>query len=154
MEYVSRPWLAVPPWTQVRLSHGGVATVLPHWPLYQRRITLPGRAPVVFEPLPMAMVDVCEPTTEECLAHLAARFGQPEVLAEYGSSGEWWQCPDVTTRTVDAHLRDMHRTLDLGTTSHLTRSVNESLTHHWQVHHQLLVHPLPVPHFHSRETPR
>ena len=152
MDYISRPWLAVVPWTQVRLSHGAIATVLPHWPLYQRRIMLPGRPPVVFEPAPMAMVDVCEPTDAECLATLALAFGQPEVLAKLdGLSGDWYRAPEMVASTVNRHLRDFHRTLDLGTTYHATRSVSESLAYHWQLHQQVLVHPLPIKHLHSRE---
>lgn len=155
MEYVTRPWLAVVPWTQVRLSSGAIATVLPHWPLYQRRIMLPGRAPVVFVPEPMAMVEVCEPDEAEALANLALVFGQPEHLAALdGLTADWWRCPEVDAGTVNRHLRDFHRNLDTGTTSHLTRNVNDSLNYHWQVHHQVLVHPLPVRHFHDRETPR
>lgn len=152
MNYVSRPWLAVTPWTQVRLGPGVIATVLPHWPLHERRFTLPGRAPVVFTPAPMAFVEVCEPTEPEALATLALAFGQPEHLGRLdGLTADWWRCPEVTERNIDAHLRDWHRTHDLGTTSHRTRNVNESLRYHWQVHHQLLVHPLPVAHFHDRE---
>lgn len=150
MIYVSRPWLAVPPWTQVRLSHGAIATVLPHWPLYQRRIMLPGRAPVVFTPEPMAFVDVCEPSDEEALATLAAVFGPLELVREQVTEGAdpWWRCPEVEPATALAHLRDVHRTLDTGTTSHLVGSVGEALRYHWQVHHQQLVHPLPIKHFH------
>jgi hypothetical protein len=154
VDYVSRPWLAVVPWTQVRLSSGAIATVLPHWPLYQRRLMLPGRAPVVFTPEPMAFAEVCEPDDQEALATLAAAFGPLEVVAEYGATADWWRCPAVDERSVYAHLRDVHRTLDRGTTSHLTSSVNDALRYHWQVHHQLLVHPLPLKHFHDQGVTR
>lgn len=113
---------------------------------------LPGMPPVVFTPAPMAFVEVCEPDDVEALTTLALVFGQPEHLGRLdGLTGEWWRCPEPTAATVDRHLRDMHRTQDRGTTSHLTGSVNESLTYHYQIHRQVLVHPLPVPHFHDRE---
>lgn len=147
MNYVSRPWLAVVPWTQVRLSHGAIATVLPHWPLYQRRIMLPGRAPVVFEPAPAAFVDVCEPSDEEALAVLAATFGPLELIAEQ-VAGEWWRCPPINAENVLGHLRDIHRTHERGTTSYLPRSVGDAWRYHYLVHQQVLVHPLPIKHFH------
>lgn len=150
MNYVTRPWLAVVPWSQVLLSSGAIATVLPHWPPHQRRMMLPGRAPVVFEPAPMAMVTVCEPDDVEALAAIAAVFGKPDVLAELdGKTGQWWRCPPAVAATVDAHLRDWHRNLDPGATSHLTRNVNDALQYHWQLHQQVLVHPLPSLHFHA-----
>lgn len=152
MEYVSRPWLAVVPWTQVRLSHGAIATVLPHWPLYQRRIMLPGRAPVVFEPAPGAFVEVCEPSTEEALAVLAASFGPLELVRQQVTedADPWWRCPAVDERSIGAHLRDVHRHHDLGTTSYLARSVSDALRRHYLEHQQVLVHPLSIRHFHDK----
>jgi len=114
---------------------------------------LAGMTPVVFTPKPMAMVQVCEPDDTEALANLAAVFGQPQVLATWCDDlADWWRCPHPSpaSRTdVNAHLRDFHRTLDSGATSHLTRNVNESLNYHWQLHQQVLVHPLPIKHFHQ-----
>jgi len=112
---------------------------------------LPGWPPVVFTPGPMAMADVCEPDEAEALANLAAVFGRLDLLAEWDAGhGDWWRCPPVEPATVGAHLRDMHRTHDTGTNAHSSRSVVEDSAYHWQLHQQVLVHPLPVKHFHTR----
>lgn len=152
MRYTARPWLAVVPWSQVRLNHGAIATVLPHWPIYQRRIMLAGRAPVVFTPEPASFVEVCEPDESEALATLALAFGQPEVLATLdGLSGEWWRAPAVTPDNVLGHLRAMHGAYTQNPRgSYLPRSVADGLRHHYLEHQQLLVHPLHTNHFHER----
>jgi hypothetical protein len=124
-------------------------TVLPMWPAFLKKITRAGEPhPRVIKPAPADVVIVCEPTDVEAFATLAATFGAPEVLAWREEHAPHWQCPRQTPATILAHLRDAHRTLDLGT-NHIRTGVGaEALNVHWQLHQQALVHPLPAPHVH------
>lgn len=122
---------------------------MPMWPAHVKKITRAGEPwPVVFLPAPGESVIVLEPTDAEAFATLAATFGVPEVLAWRAEHAPHWTCPVQTPATVLAHLRDAHRTLDLGT-NHIRTGVGaEALNVHWQLHQQALVHPLPAPHVH------
>jgi hypothetical protein len=150
MRYETRPWLAVTPWSQVRTPDTLIWTVLPWWPPYQKRITRPGQPwPYLFTPAVMDTVTVLVPDEADAIAALTQTFGVPELLAWKSSDVAPWTCPPITLASVLAHLRDWHRTLDTGTTSHLTHGTTEALAYHWQVHQQQLVHPLPIPHLHT-----
>jgi hypothetical protein len=146
MRYEPRPWLAITPWSQIVGADGQPWTVLPHHTAYQKRITRKGAAEYLFTPRAMEMATVLVPDDADAYAALVASFGVPEVLAVWEAPASWWTCPQVELSTVDAHLRDWHGTLELGTTSHLTRSQTEALAYHWQVHQQQLVMPLPRGH--------
>lgn len=152
MRYERRPWLATVPWSQIVGADGYAWTVLPHWPSWQRRIVRRGREVAVFAPAVMDEVTVLVPDEQDALAVLAATFGAPEVIGWRASEGTWWTLPAATERSVLAHLRDWHGTLELGSPSaRLThRSNAEALGFHWQLHQQQLVFPLPNdPHAHT-----
>lgn len=151
MRVESRPWLSVVPWCQVATGDR-TATVLPHWPPYQKRVLLaPGTAPFIFTPAPMAMTTVLIPDEADAYAALIDSFGMPELLATREAPDLSWSCPAQVPATVGAHLRDWHGTLDLGTTYQRTRSDLDALALHWQLHQQQLVHPIPTPHLHTTQ---
>lgn len=152
MKYEQRPWLTTVPWSQVIGADGNVWTVLPHWPLWERRINRPAAPwPFTFTPACDALVTVLVPDESDALAALAAVFGMPEVLAIRPTDSTWWRVAPPVPATVLAHLRDWHGTLDQGSPhARLThRSPEEALAYHWQLHQQQLVFPLPPdPHTH------
>lgn len=151
MRHEPRPWLAITPWSQVLAPDGSVWTVLPHWPMWQRRITSPGRPVQVFAPSPVDTAVVLVPDVPDAMAALVASFGVPEVLGWRDEGAAWWRCPPAAPETVYRHLRDFHGTLTQGSPSaRLTYPGGppEALAYHWQLHQQQLVFPMPEPHTH------
>ena len=148
MMHQRQPWSAVVPWSQILGADGQPWTVMPNWPPYQKRIMRQGGPVLVFTPRPTDTATVLVPEDSEALAILAATFGPLELLGEWRAPAAGWTCPMLNPDTVDAHLRDWHKTLETGPTFHHTRSSAEALAYHWQVHQQQLVMPTPGFHVH------
>lgn len=146
MRYERHLWSTVTPWSQILGADGLPWTVTPHWPPPQKRITRQGGPVLMFTPRPADVATVLVPDDDDAFAAIAATFGVPEVLAWQNPPDQRWYVPAAMLDTVNAHLRDWHGTMDLGTTHHRTGSPTEALHYHWQCHQQQLVLPLPRGH--------